>query len=153
MQNQILRGSIFTNNRVSKLKPNVTDQCDLCNLHIENALSLFTQCNVTIDFWASVRTYFQTFNIIFPTSRLQILFGILDEKFDSTLNTIVMLGKRVIWASKHKKEKPNINHFKAVLKDYLIVLKICKTVSDLCIQFNDQWGTILRDLVGVQHAA
>ena len=84
MQNQILRGSIFTNNRVSKFKPNVTDQCDLCNLHIENALTLFTQCNVTLDFWASVRTYFQTFNIIFPTSRLQILFGILDEKFDST---------------------------------------------------------------------
>ena len=153
MQCQILRASIFTNNRVSKFKPDVTDQCDLCNLHTENALTLFMQCNVSLDLWASVRTYFQTLNTNVPTSRLQILFGVLDEKFDSTQNTIIMIGKRVIWASKHRKDKPKINHFKATLKDYLIVLKICKTITNLCNQFNDQWGNILLDLLGVQYVA
>ena len=60
-----------------------------------------------------------------------------------------MIRKRVIWASKFKKVKPNIIHF----KDYLVVLKMCKTVPNLCNQFNDQWGTILCDLLGVQHGA
>ena len=50
-------------------------------------------------------------------------------------------------------EKPNINHFKATLKDYLIVLKICITISNFCNQFNDQWGNILLDLLAVQHVA
>ena len=105
MQCQILRASIFTNNRVSKFKPDVTDQCDLCNLHIENALTLFTQCNVSLDFWASVRTYFQPLNINVPTSRLKILFGVLDENFDSTLNTSLMIGKTCDLGIKTQKRK------------------------------------------------
>jgi hypothetical protein len=83
---------------------------------------------------------------ILPTTRLQILFGVLDENFDSKANTFIMIGKRQIWASKQKKIQPNISHFKASLKDYLVILKMCKTIINQCNQFNDQWGNILRDL-------
>ena len=83
---------------------------------------------------------------ILPTTRLPILFGVLDENFDSKVNNFIMIGKRVIWASKHKKIQPNISHFKASLKDYLVILKMCKTIINQCNQFNDQWGNILRDL-------
>ena len=146
LQCTILRNSIFTNNRLSKFKPAINDQCDLCQLHPENTLSLFTQCNVSIQFWTDLQTYAQDMAFTLPTNRVGILFGFLEENFDSTVNTFIMIGKRVIWASKHKKIHPNISHFKAHLKDYLVTLKVCKTISNQCNQFNDQWGPILRDL-------
>ena len=146
LQCSILRNSIFTNNRLCKFKPDITDQCDLCGLHPENALSLFTQCNASLLFWTEVHTYASDMTFILPTTRLQILFGVLDENFDSKANTFIMIGKRQIWASKQKKIQPNISHFKASLKDYLVILKMCKTIINQCNQFNDQWGNILRDL-------
>ena len=81
-----------------------------------------------------------------PTTRLEILFGLLEDRYDSKINTFIMIGKRVIWASKHKKLQPNISHFKANLKDYLVILKMCKTINNQLTQFNDQWGDILCDL-------
>ena len=74
------------------------------------------------------------------------MFGLLDENYDSKSNTFLMIGKRVIWASKQKKIQPNIVHFKANLKDFLVILKMCKTINNQFNQFNDQWENILRDL-------
>ena len=106
LQCQILRNSIFTNNRVSKFKNWISDQCDFCGLHIENALTLFTSCNFAQNFWAEVKIFLSDFTNNLTLSRLQILFGIHDEAFDSIKNIAILLGKRVIWASKHKKNSP-----------------------------------------------
>ena len=148
---QILRNSIYTNNRVAKFKHDVSDQCDLCGEHVENALTLFTQCQISVNFWAEIRSYLLNFAINLPTSRLQLLFGKLDEGYDSQINTIIMIGKRVIWTSKYKKNIPTISHFKASLKDYLVLLKVCKTVTNCVDQITDQWGAILCNLIGDQH--
>ena len=152
VQCQILRNSIFTNNRVSKFKPSITDQCDFCNQHIENPLTLFTQCNISQQFWMEVKNYFLDFTILIPTSRLQLLFGVLDEAFDSHKNTAIMIGKRVIWASKYKKNLPNLKIFKTELKDYLVLLKLCHSFQQTSNLFYDQWGEIFNDLLGQQHA-
>ena len=48
LQCSILRNSIFTNNRLCKFKPDITDKCHLCGLHPENALSpnvMFHSCS------------------------------------------------------------------------------------------------------------
>ena len=57
LQCQILRYSLYTNNRVSKFKNEVTDLCDLCNMHAENPLTLFWECPVAQQFWSQVRTF------------------------------------------------------------------------------------------------
>ena len=54
----------------------------------------------------------------------------LEDRYDSKINTFIMIGKRVIWASKQKKLQPNISHSKANLKDYLVTLKMCKTINN-----------------------
>ena len=51
LQCQILRNCTYTNNRVSKFKTDVSDQCDFCGLHVENALTLFSSCNLTKQFF------------------------------------------------------------------------------------------------------
>ena len=58
-----------------------------------------------------------------------------------------MIGKRVIWAAKQRKNIPNIIHFKEKLKDYLLLLKCCHVMCDTSASFVDQWDTVLHDLL------
>ena len=144
---QILRNSLFTNNRVSKFK-NISDRCDLCGHHAETPLTLFTQCPLVQVFWAELKDYLAYFSITLPITRLQVLFGIHSETFDSIKNITILIGKRVIWVSKFKKIAPSINSFKKYLKDYLIVLSYCHSIKNTSSVFEDQWGSISWILAG-----
>ena len=148
LQCQILRGCLFTNNRVAKFKPHVSDQCDFCAQHVETPYTLFYQCPHTQTFWSDVKTFLTNFQIDLSVSRLHILFGIHDQPYDSVQNSIILLGKRFIWASKHKKLLPNLSYFKKSLKDYLYVLGVCHTLDHTRASFDDQWGRILNNLAG-----
>ena len=62
-----------------------------------------------------------------------------------------MIGKRVIWASKFKKNLPTLIIFKTTLRDYLVLLKMCHSFQQTSNLFNDQWGEVFSDLLGQQH--
>lgn len=128
----------------------MSDQCDFCGLHIENALTLFTACYWTKKFWYDIKLFLLEFSHPLPISRLQILFGVHDEPCDSVSNTAILLGKRVIWASKFKKVKPNLTYFKKSLKDYLVILCYCYDMKNTSSTFFDQWGDIYRAVAADQ---
>ena len=149
LQYQILRNCLFTNNRLAEFKPWISDMCDLCNLHIENPMSLFSQCPQALVFWSDIRQYLEYFgHHDLLINRLQILFGIHTESFDSVKNISILVGKRTIWISKLKKISPTLDLFKYYLKDYLIVLRFCHYVDNTSSAFNDQWGNCFWNLQG-----
>ena len=146
LQYQIVRNSIFTNNRVSKFKSNVSEKCDLCSLSTENAFHLFYQCHLVQQFWVQVKLYLLDFDHYLPVTRLPILFGIHDQDYNSVLNTIILLGKRVIWTCKKNKNPPKLSHFKNSLLDYLKILKVSQVLQNSSLVFEAQWGIILFSL-------
>ena len=148
LQCQILRNCLFTNNRVTKFKPWVTDRCDLCGLHIENPLTLFSQCSLVLEFWSDIKKYCEYFGHDLPIGRLQILFGVHNEKYDSVKNIAILIGKRTIWISKFKKISPTLEYFKNQLKDYLIILSLCHNYKNTSSVFVDQWGSFYWLLQG-----
>ena len=152
IQCQILRNSIYTNNRVSKFRNDVSDRCDFCDLHIENALTLFYSCDWTKRFWYEVKLFLLEFSHPLPLLKLQVLFGVHNEPYDSLSNISILIGKRVIWASKFKKIKPNLVLFKNTLKDYLVILDYCNEMKNTSSTFYDQWGDIYRSLGAVRDA-
>ena len=146
LQCQILRHSLYTNNRVCKFKPEVSELCDLCNLHVENPLTLFWECRVSQQLWSQVGTFFADHTIHIPDSRLGILFGFSKEPWDSIINTAVMIGKQVIWTSKVKKQLPTLAHFKRLLKYHLVLLKYCSTIESDQSIYKPEWNDILLDI-------
>ena len=93
LEYQILRDTIFTNDRVSRFKPNVSDKCNLCGLETENSYRLFYQCFVSQRFWVEIKQYLLIkFNLYLPVEQLSIiiLFGILNQDHSSVLNTIII---------------------------------------------------------------
>ena len=116
---------------------------------MENPLTLFTECPVVKVFWFAVKQYLDHLDHDLPTGRLQILFGIHTETFDSVKNIAILIGKRTIWISKFKKNPPCIEHFKNNLKDYLIILRFSHCLNNTSSTvFNDQWGRFFWLLQG-----
>ena len=151
LQFQLIRNTIFTNDRVSKFKPNVTEKCELCDLETENALHLFYQCFISQRFWVEIKQYLlQKFNIYLPVERLSILFGVLDQDPSSILNTIILIGKQLIWACKHGKKRPTLSYFKNSLAEHLRILRMCYVFKSQGHIFDDQWGNIHLDLLQQQ---
>ena len=146
LQCQILRYCLYTNNRVSKFNSEVSGLCDLCNLHDENPLTLFWECTVAQEFWGQVRQFLAGHTYHLPDSRLGILFGFIREAWDSINNTIVMIGKQVIWICKVKKQTPTLVHFKSRLKYYLMLLEYCSKIDSVRYSFNNHWDSIISEL-------
>ena len=151
LEYQILRNSIFTNDRVSRFKPNVSDKCDLCGLETENSYHLFYQCFVSQRFWVEIKQYLLIkFNLYLPVERLSILFGIVNQAYSSVLNTIIILGKQLIWSCKHGNKLPTLSHFKNSLAENLKTVKMCFMLKNQEPIFDDQWGNIYHDLLTQQ---
>ena len=148
LQYQILRKCLFTNNRVSKFKHWVSDRCDFCGLHVENPLTLFTQCPIVLQYWADIRKYLEYLGHDLPTGRLQLLFGIHTESFDSVKNIAIMVGKKTIWMCKIVKSPLSLEKFKYYLKDYLNILCFCHSIKHTSSVFDDQWGSCFWLLQG-----
>ena len=146
LQCQILRYGLYTNNRVSKFKAEVSELCDLCNMHIENPLTLFWECQVAQQFWSQVRIFLAGNTFHLPDSRLGILFGFPIEPWNSLKNTAVMIGKLVIWKAKIKKHLPTLTHFKRSLKCYLVMLKYCSSIDSDRSFFDKKWDSVFSDL-------
>ena len=123
---------------------------DLCNLHIENPMTLFSQCPQVQVFWSDIRQYLEYFGHELAITRLQILFGVHTESYDSVKNISILVGKRTIWISKFKKISPTLDLFKYYLKDYLIILRFCHCIKNTSAAFNDQWGNCFWHLQGHQ---
>ena len=147
LQFQIIRNSIFTNNRVAKFKPQISEKCDFCALETENSYHLFYQCFISQQFWVQVKQFLLKFDLYLPVTRLPILFGILDQDSNSVLNTVIVLGKRLIWICKKTSKKPNLAFFKHSLAEFLNTLKTCFVIQSLGHIFEGQWGTILLELL------
>ena len=125
------------------------DKCDFCGRHPDRPLSLFFNCEISRKFWAEIANFFIGLNINIPLSRLSILFGITNESASSTVNTLILIGKQVIWTCKHKQIIPNFELYKRYVKDYLLLVKYCEEIRCTKYQFSNQWGKVLQSLENV----
>ena len=77
-----------------------------------------------------------------PMGRTTILFGVHDEKANSFLNSLILLGKKFVWSAKFKDTAPRMNIFKYVLRDYVSNLKMVSSILRKEDEFEDIWGLL-----------
>ena len=100
-------------------------------------------CHHVREFWDALNDFLTENGIPgLPMSRTNILFGIQDEKPVSFHNTLILLGKKLVWSAKFKDTTPRINIFKYVLRDYLNNLKMVCSILNKDNDFEDTWGLL-----------
>ena len=147
LQYQIVRGSLKTNNTVNHILPHVSPLCKYCTTENERIVHLFWTCGVVRQFWEDLCLRLQNANIFIPVERNKVLFGIHDEKPDSTTNYILLAAKQYIWVNKFKTpfSPLSTNAFVGILKSKV---KEMENIAHLFNNIDEQfrWNTIYLSL-------
>ena len=140
---QIFRFILPTNYTVNKYRPTQDPGCSFCSNHLEILPSLVWSCPEVREFWVMVEN---TISMYFPNFRLgrkEAIFGDINTKGDSIINTMLLLGKQFIWrqkfGSKTLDEISYILYMKCEL-NFLLQIMDFKGEKD---KFCKEWENIL----------
>ena len=123
--------------------------CEFCNMEIETFSHLFWECTFVQQFWASLSDFLNRCDINVNIDLKTINFGIIQSNPNCNVivkNFIIYLGKYFIFQSKHKKEIPNIQHFKSYLITRIELEKEIAMLNDKLAFFETKWRNIIDTL-------
>ena len=105
LQYQIIRNSLQTNLIVSHFIANIGPECYYCQLSIETISHIYWFCPIVNRFLEEVFEIISSSGIIFRPTKLQFLFGYLEESFNTPRNYLTLVVKKYIWNCKFKTER------------------------------------------------
>ena len=114
-QYKILNRILYTNKILYKMNLVPSPMCTFCGDHEETLEHLLISCTYTKNFWLSVISWLNTYNMkIDKLDEVTILFGISDNNpGNCLLNHIIILGKYTIYSCRCKNIKPSVSLLKA----------------------------------------
>ena len=124
LQYQIIRNSLQTNLIVSHFINNIGPECYYCQLSNETISHIYWFCPIVNRFLEEVFEFITSSGIDFKPTKLQFLFGYLEESFNTPRNYLTLVVKKYIWNCKFKTERNlSIVGFKNFLVYFLNDLK------------------------------
>ena len=88
------------------------------------------------DFWEMVGKFIATFYPNFKLGRKEAIFGDINTKGDSVINTLILLAKQFLWRQKFGSKNINELQFNLYLRRELIllakVMEFMENKSSLC---------------------
>ena len=148
-QYKYLMRIIPTNQFLAKCQIVNSSLCEFCIMEIETFSHLFWECTFVQQCWASLSDFFNRCDINVNIDLKTINFGIIQSNPNCNVivqNFIIYLGKYFIFQSKHKKEIPNIQHFKSYLITRIKLEKEIAMLNDKLAFFETKWRNIIDTL-------
>ena len=142
-QYKVLSRILYANKALHKMGIVNSPACTFCQVSDESLEHLFLHCPISSVFWLSVAKLLKSFftAIDFLTST-KIMFGLF-RKDVPLLNHVILLGKQVIYQSRHLNIKPSLSLLKTKLKNaYQLELLIAQQNNSIDIH-NAKWKAML----------
>ena len=140
---QIFRFILPTNYTVNKYKPTQDPGCSFCHNHLERLPELFWSCSVVRDFWTMVgnvlKNYFPEFNL----GKKEAIFGDINSKGNSIINTVLIMAKQFIWRQKFSSKTLDELTYILYMKNELKFLIEIKEYRGEKSQFCTEWADLL----------
>ena len=97
---QIIKFILPTNYSVNKYKPLQDPRCSFCTTHSERLPDLIWSCLEVRDFWTMVGNTLTLYFPNFKLGRKEAIFGDIQSRGDSIINTVILLAKQFLWRQK-----------------------------------------------------
>ena len=142
-QYKVLSRILYANKALHRMGIVNSPACTFCQVSDESLEHLFLHCPTSRAFWLSVakwlKSFFTTIDVLTSTN---ITFGFF-RKDMPLLNHIILLGKQVIYQSRHLNIKPSLSLLMTKLKDaYQLEFFIAKQNNTIDIH-NAKWKAML----------
>ena len=107
IQFRTLHHRFFTNEKLFKMGIKDSDLCGFCHVHSDSIEHMFLDCEISIDLWNEVQEWIHTLGMDnYNLSQSRIILGDLENAM--SINTIILLTKKVIYNSMKKEQRPHI---------------------------------------------
>ena len=147
LQFQIIRNSLQTNLIVSHFIANIGPECYYCQLSNEQISHLFWLCPIVSRFLEEVFDLITEYGILFRPTKLQFLFGYLEEAYSTPRNYLTLFVKKFIWNCKFKSDGGlSIVGFKSFLVYILGDIKKMYEITNKPAYF-DEWNDLFVHLI------
>ena len=137
LQIQINHYALPTNYSVSKYKATQSPWCSFCNdhSHLERLSFLLWDCPKVLQFWTMVFAFLSNFMPQVGLGKNEALFGDINDKPESMVNTILVLSRMFIWRQKFStKRLDDANYFRFLRYELLSISFILqKEMHSECI--------------------
>ena len=138
-QYKVLSRILYANKALHRMGIVNSPACKFCQISDKSLEHLFIHCPTSSIFWLSVakwlNSFFTTIDVLTSTN---IMFGFLRKDLP-LLNHIILLGKQVIYQSRHLNIKPSLSLLKMKLKNaYQLEFFIAKQNNAIDIH-NAKW--------------
>ena len=141
---QILKFILPTNYTVNKYKPLQDPRCSFCLAHIERLPFLIWNCPEVRDFWSMVGNFLNSYYPDFRLGQREAIFGDIDSKGDSVINTVILLSKQFLWRQKFGSKNINELQFILYMKSELEFLVKTAEFKEEKSSFFMAWDKILK---------
>ena len=141
---QIFRFILPTNYTVNKYKPSQDPGCSFCSTHLERLPDLIWSCPVVREFWTMVGNILNSYFPQFHLGRKEAIFGDINTKGDSVINTMLVLAKQFLWKQKFGSKNLDELHFIIFMKQELKFLLDKMEYKGEGIKFSNEWAEILQ---------
>ena len=117
IQFRTLHHRFFTNEKLFKMGIKNSDQCGFCHSHTDSIEHMFLDCEISIHLWNEVQEWIHTLGMKnYNLSQSRIILGDLENAM--SINTIILLTKKVIYNSMKKEQRPHILNIKNEVKKF-----------------------------------
>ena len=128
----------------------VSNICQYCTKDVDTLEHYFMQCPDVKIFWSRLMQLWEnTYGFSFALSKLDILFGIINENDDvviDALNYCILVGKWYIYFVKYSSKKISFLHYLHLLKTKLQVLELIYCLKDKKDLFTDKWSMVYNSI-------
>ena len=140
---------IPTNQFLTKCHVVNSSLCEFCNMEIETFSHLFWECTYVQQFWTSLTDFLNrcNFNFILDFKTLSFRIAQANPNYKVlSQNSIIYIGKYIIFQAKQRKQIPNLQDFKSFLLTRIKIEKEIALLNDKLASFETKWRTLIDTL-------
>ena len=147
LQYRILNRAITTNIKRTKWDKNVTDKCTFCKRERETTLHVFVECELVKKLWKSLIKWVKyMYSLEISLTDQIIIFNDCEVKGQKKkfINTLILIMKQFIYASKCKEQIPIFVNFVEILDYWYRMERIAAWNNDYYDKFVTKWKLYKR---------
>ena len=143
LQFRILQRILGTRAYMSKINMIQNPTCRFCQSSPETIEHIFIFCPIVADFWKVIQRWLQHFGLYLTIEPPTILFGVLENDFDSfSKNLILLVAKKFIWTQIRKPKALIILDFHKYIKNIFIEQEYMAKVNNNLEKFYVSWSVL-----------
>ena len=150
IQFKIVHRTYFTNSKLSKMYPSISDTCNRCNMSPADMTHMFWSCPLIQEYWSTIFKHLSVaLNLVLTPSATMAIFGVLPDHLSrnamvGSITFATLLARRQILLEWKSSSAPKPSLWLKDLMSFINLEKVKLNLKGFPQTFDHTWGPIIN---------